>query len=382
LEERVRFQGEKCSVKKEEQEMKLEMLSFSGTHYDVGFQHGEKLSDIIRTSVIPFVREDMKDRGISDSEGERISRKYEELIGKLFPEVIEETRGLAEGVGIEYQTALLLLLFWEVRDTVSHVSHECTSFVAAGDATANGEPIAAQNSDWPMFMKGRNIGQVFHVNVKNGNKFIGRGLAGNLGRTSVIGFNEKGLSFVGSGIHQVQGAGFGFPPLIATRIGLERCSTVDEFIDLVRSIPEWSHAGENVDVVDSKGNMARISFSTRRIMTVQTKDHFVASSNHFHNREMRHFGPPTREDYPSSFARYDQMIELLKEHYGKIDKKIVMEIMSDHKYGDEPPDADRSICRHGEDRETMTSLISVPKDKEFWIYPGTPCKGDYTCFKL
>jgi isopenicillin-N N-acyltransferase-like protein len=358
------------------------MISFSGTHYEIGFQHGEKLSDIIKTSIIPFVKDDMKDRGISTSDGEKITKKYEDLIGNLFPEVIEETKGLAEGAGIEYQTALLMLLFWEVRDTVGHVSHECTSFVAAGDATSNGDPIAAQNSDWPMYMKGKNIGQVFHVNAKNRYKFIGRGLAGNLGRTSVIGFNEKGLSFVGSGIHQTQGAGFGFPALIATRIGLERCSTVDEFVSLVRSIPEWSHAGENVDVVDSEGNMARISFSTRRVLTVQTKDHFIASANHYHNWEMRHFGPETSEAYPSSFARYNQMIELLRDNYGKIDKEVTMRIMSDHKYGDSPPESDLSICRHGAERETMTSLISVPKDKEFWIYPGTPCKGEYTCFKL
>ena len=362
--------------------MSLNLLKFSGSHYDVGFQHGEKLSDTIRSSIVPFMQDDMKDRKISKGDGIKIAKKYESLIGKLFPEVLEETKGLAEGAGIEYETAMLLLLFWEVRDTISSDSNECTSFVAAGDATTNGSPFAAQNSDWPMYMKGKNIGQVFHVNVKGRYKFIGRGLAGNIGRTSVIGFNEKGLSFVGSGIHQVQGARFGFPALVATRIGLERCGTVDEFVELVRSIPAWSHAGENVDVVDSGGNMARISFSSRRIMTVQTKDHFIASANHYHNLEMRHFGPRNKEEYPSSYARYDRMVEQLWDNYGKIDLEVTKKIMSDHKYGDSPPEGDLSICRHADERETMTSLISDPRKKEFWINPGTPCKGEYTRFSL
>jgi isopenicillin-N N-acyltransferase-like protein len=359
-----------------------EMSLFNGTHYEIGFQHGEKLADIIRDSIVPFVRNDMKEKRISENQCVKISEKYERYIGDLFPEVLEETKGLADGAGIPYHTALLILLFWEVRDTVENESHECSSFVAAGDSTVSGNPIAAQNSDWLQYMKGRGIGQVFKISAKKRYKFIGRGLAGNLGRNSVIGFNEKGLSFVGSGIHQTQGGGFGFPPLIMTRIGLEKCSTVDEFIKLVRSIDSWSHAGENVDVVDKNGAMARISFSTRRIMITQTKNHFLASTNHYHNHEMRHFGPANKEVYPSSYWRYHRMVELLRENYGDINKDTTIKIMSDHQCGNMPPEGENSICRHGTDRETMTSLISVPKEKEFWICQGNPCVGEYTCFNL
>jgi isopenicillin-N N-acyltransferase-like protein len=362
--------------------MYQDLFKFSGTHYEIGYQHGVQLSNIIKTTIVPFVANDMANRGITNSHSIKIVEKYETLIANHFPEVLQETRGIADGAQIEYQTALLILLFWEVRDTISSTSHDCTSFVAAGDATANGQPIAAQNSDWPMYMKDKNIGQVFQVSSKGNYKFIGRGLAGNLGRPSVIGFNEKGLSFVGSGIHQLHGAEFGFPPLIATRIGLERCSSVREFIELLEKIPHWSHAGENVDVVDFEGNMARISFSSRRLMIVLTRDYFLASTNHYHNNEMRHFGPPNEEAYPSSYTRYDRIIELLTKNYGLINGNRAMQIMSDHKFGNTLPDGDKSICRHGEDRETMTSMISVPKRKEFWIASGSPCVKKYNLFKL
>ncbi len=360
----------------------MELITLEGNHHDIGFQHGRKLSSVINESVIPFVREDMRNLHIANEQAQKIAEKYEDLIGKYSPEILEETHGLAEGAGIEYTTGLLILLFWEVRNTIDHASPECSSFVAAGDATIDGSPIAAQNSDWPKVMIDKGIAQPFLVRPKNGNDFIGRGLAGNLGRPSVIGFNEKGLSFVGSGIHQVQGVGFGFPPLIITRVGLEKCSTVDEFLELVKRIPEWSHAGENVDVVDSDGHMARISFTTKRTMIVQTRNHFLASANHYHNREMRHFGPADREAYPSSYARYDRIVELLRENYGKVDGELARRIMSDHRYGDDPPEADKSVCRHGEDKETMGNLISLPRKREFWISEGTPCKGKYSIFKL
>lgn len=362
--------------------MKVDLIILTGTHYDIGVQHGRRLSEIINKSVIPFVLDDMQDKGISADDYRKITKKYADLIGERFPEVIDETRGIAEGAEIDYEIALLLLFYWEVRDTIEHSIHECSSFVAAGDATTEGQPIATQNSDWPLTMSGKGIGQAFHVTPKGKYKFIGRGLAGNLGRTSVIGFNEKGLCFVGSGIHQVEGAGFGFPALIATRIGLERCTTVEEFINLVKSIPRWSHAGENVDVVDMDGSMARISFSTRRTMIVQTKDHYIASTNHYHNKEMRQFGPPGESAYPSSYARYGRLIELLRTNYGEIDREKAMEIMSDHHYSDNPPEGGKSICRHGANRETMTNLISVPSKGEFWISEGTPCRRKYSKFNI
>jgi isopenicillin-N N-acyltransferase-like protein len=362
--------------------MKSKLINLKGNHREIGFQHGQQLSQTIINSVVPFIENDMKENGIGTTEAMKIANKYESLIAKDYPEVIAETKGLAEGAGIGFEKALLILLFWEVRDTVEQSIPECSSFVAAGDASLGGEPIASQNSDWPKIMIGRGIPNVFHISPTGRYGFIGRGLAGNLGRTSVIGFNEKGLGFVGSGINQIKGAGFGFPSLVLTRIGLERCSTVEEFLDLAKSIPRWSHAGENVDIVDKQGNMARISFTTKRTMVVQTKDHFLASTNHFHNREMRQFGPENREEYPSSYDRYDRLVSLLTENYGKVDRDVAQRIMSDHKYGKVPPEGGNSICRHGKNHETMGNLLFLPNQKEFWMSQGTPCQGNYSKFKL
>ncbi len=362
--------------------MPSEMLNLHGSHYDIGAQHGERLADVILNSVIPFVDDNMKKLNMRTDGIRRITAKYETLIEKQFPEIIEETRGLADGAGISYERALALLLYWEVRDTVEYAFPECSSFVASGDATADGKPIASQNSDWPKHMIDLGIGYCFHVKPDGQYSFIGRGLAGNLGRPSVIGFNEKGLAFVGSGIRQLKGAGFGFPPLTITRIGIERCSSVDEFLELLGTIPSWSHAGENVDVVDKDGCMARISFSTKRLFISQTKNHFVASTNHYHNNEMTQFGPLTREGYPSSWARYERLVELLWQNYGELDATRAQVIMSDHMYGDVPPNGALSLCRHGEDIQTLTNLILLPGKRELRMSYGTPCKMTYSSYKL
>jgi len=362
--------------------MSYELHRFHGSHYEIGIQHGTKLSSTIKNSVIPFVENELLKIKIQQNQIDAVITKYEKLLEGMYPEILDETRGIAEGAGIEYSKAILLLLYWEVKDTIEYSFPECSSFVAAGDATADGNPIATQNSDWPIYMHGKGLGQTFHISPEGKFSFIGRGLSGNLGRPSVIGFNEKGLAFVGSGIRQTQGAGFGLPALTATRIGLETCETVDDFIDLCRSVPSWSHAGENVDVVDMEGNVARISFSTKRIMTVQSKNHFIVSTNHYHNREMRQFGPPSRELYSSSYDRYDRIVELLWENYGRLDLEKGMEIMSDHKFGDAPPEGVRSVCRHGAETQTLANMIQLPHKKEFWISESTPCKGNYHKYNL
>ncbi|MFO7837065.1 MAG: C45 family peptidase [Candidatus Thorarchaeota archaeon] len=367
--------------------MTKKMIRLSGNHYEIGFQHGTQLNNVITNTVVPFVREEINDHGISADDIGDITRRYETLLEKAFPEIIDETRGIADGAELDYQTALLVLLFWEVRDTASHENHslpdsDCSSFVAAGDATDGDIHLATQNSDWPLRMHGKNLPQVFHISPEDRYRFIGRGLAGNLGRPSVVGFNEEGLAFVGSGIVQTKGADFGFPPLTITRIGLETCSTVDEFVELVRKIPSWGHAGENVDVVDKNGNMVRVSFSTKRVCTVQTKNHFLVSTNHYHNSEMSHFGPEKKEDYISTFTRYERLVELVWENYGEINRDVAESIMSDHKYGNRPPEGNKSICRHGPLNETLCNMLSLPSKKEFWISDGTPCEGDYLKYRL
>lgn len=362
--------------------MESRFVHLKGGHYEIGLQHGKQLRNVITDRVIPFVENDFRELRMASDRYEDVIPDYEELLREHFPKILEETRGISDGAGISYSRALLVLLFWEIKGTTAHYFPECSSFVAAGAATSNGFPIASQNTDWPRNMREREVDYTFRMKPKNAYDFIGRGLAGNLGRPSVIGFNEKGLGFVGSGIRQLKEAGFGFPPLIATRLGIETCGTVDEFLDFVKSISEWSHAGENVDVVDARGNMARISFSTKRIMILEGKNHFIASTNHYHNEEMRRYGPLSREVYPSSWARYDRLVSLLYENYGLIDMNTATKIMSDHEFGNVPPEGANSICRHGQNVQTMTNILFTPTTRDYWISHGNPCRSEYTHYRL
>jgi predicted choloylglycine hydrolase len=363
--------------------MSIAYVELKGNHYDIGFQHGQQLSGLIKDTVLPLVESDSEVKKISRNILKKIVDKYRGIIGAQFPEIIEETRGIADGAEIDFEKALLTLIFWEVRDAaLPSATLECSSFVATGDATEDGESVGSQNVDWPLPHPHPTTAVLFQVQPRSSYRFIGVGQAGNLGRPSVIGFNDKGLGFVGSGIRQLHKPGFGIPPLMITRIGLEKCGTVDEFLRLVGKIPCWAHSGENVDVFDNDGYVARVGFTTKRTIITYTHNHFLASTNHYHDLEMRHFGPKDERAYPSSFARYNRLVELLTAEYGKLNVASAMEIMGDHNNGNVPPDGEKSLCRHGEGIQTRNNMVLRPSEGKIWISDGSPCKGEYSVFSI
>ena len=196
----------------------------------------------------------------------------------------------------------------------------------------------------------------------------------------MLGFNEKGLSLVGSGIQQREEAPSEIHPWLICRIALESCSTVEEFTDFMDAIPRWA-GGENLCVADAHGHMARLSYSTRRLSVTRTKDHFLVSTNHYHEPELSRFGP-TNKEYPSTYERYGRLVELLNENYGRVDVETTMKIMSDHERGDKPPEGDHSICRHGEIHQTFTNSIIRPTEGKLWISKGPPCVRNYSTFVI
>lgn len=365
--------------------MSIRYVRLQGSHYKMGLQHGEQLAEVITDALIPFISSSTTKLGISPKNLKELVNKYKHPIEKRFPQILQETKGIAEGAGINFEQALLVLLFHQyspprVSNTLLNSEQHCSSFVATGGATTDGEPISSQNSDWPKERCIDRLRVAFKYQPDDGYAVIGRGIAGHLGGPAVIGFNEKGLSLVGSGVTARNRANFELHPWMICRLALEKCSSVSEFIDFMEKIPRWQ-GGENLCVSDIDGHVARIGFSVKRIMITRSRNFFLASTNHYHTPEMQALGPQ-RAEYPSSFRRYHRLVELLKANFGNIDVDTTMKIMSDHEFGDAPPESDKSICRHAEDLETFTNTILRPSEGKLWISRGTPCKKEYSSFTI
>lgn len=373
--------------------MAITRLKLTGKPFDRGVQHGRAVKGIISTHVNPFV-DKLLSQG-TPKELEDFSSRYEDLISKRFPHLIEETRGLAEGLGVPVRRALLFQLIWEfvsgylpfqkghsiaTGQTVTPLQ-ECSAIVASGECTADSKPISSQNTDYPNNPLAEVLPIVANVTPTDGYRYVGRANVGYLGTIRLIGFNEAGLSFVSSGVHQKFGAEFGLPPLTVAKEGLERFRTVDQVIDLVKSIPTWGHCGENVECMDAGGTVARIEFSSKQPIITVSSDGYLASTNHYISQELANHGP-TREEYPSSFTRYDRITQLMKQWKGKMDlDSTAKKIMTDHEFDHRTENGESCICRHGRTM-TIANVTAQPSANRLIISVGNPCEGKYNEFKL
>lgn len=368
--------------------MTIKLAKVKGTYFEMGEQLGRQLADILRHPMLPYANAFLKGSNTPPREKRVFIKRYEDEIEKRAPYLIEEFKGIAKGAKLRYEDLLFVLLIYEFTGFLSsetsrkismelaaeYSSQSCTAFVAAGEATADDKPVAAQNMDMGRMMTEGVV--VVSVEPKDGNNF----LAASVGAMNAMsGFNEKGLGFVGSGVGQ-KDADFGFPVMKFVRIALEKCGSVDEVIDLVKGIPRWGHSALNIDVVDGKGYMARIAFSSKRVIITSTQNYFIASASHYLDLEMQHLGPSAC-DYESSYERYDRIVELLRCHHGKIDTETTMAILSDHKFGMVEPETWKSLCRHGK-LGTVASVIERPSERKLWISKGPPCKREFRTFAL
>lgn len=371
----------------------MHFVTVEGSHFEMGVQHGRALKQVIRNNVKGFCSKVLE---LADNENSSkdLRASYETIYRNHFGYVLDEIHGIANGSDLEYEDTLFFLMVWEFLDNcvpenrrrsflhsvkAIETVDSCSCIVAAGAATVNGKSLATQNSDWPSLPMLSPIPFAIKASPRGRFKFVGRALAGFLGAPKVIGFNEKGLTFVSSGVHQNAGGEFGVPPLFMVREALEHFSTVKEVLSFVQTIPKWSHSGENVDVVDASGSMARISVSSNRVAVATTQGDFLTSTNHY-PKEIQHLGP-SPDDYPSSYHRYARLTEIIKENYGKISPGLIMTLMSDHSFGKDGDAATNSICRHG-GVTSINNVICSPISNELWISEGSPCKGAYSKFTL
>src|SRR5262245_25590334 len=111
-----------------------------GTPRELGRQHGEQAREAVRAFLdylqtsLQLSRESLRSRAL----------RFLPLFEQHGAHLVEEVRGLAEGVGVPSAEALAV----QARGELVQVGGEgCTTFVVSGRGTADGRVLIGQNSD-------------------------------------------------------------------------------------------------------------------------------------------------------------------------------------------------------------------------------------------
>jgi predicted choloylglycine hydrolase len=272
-----------------------------------------------------------------------------EITESVFPEIIDEVRGLSDGSGISFDP----LCDFVLTHPQAIRGPGCTGFVICED----GETWIGRNYDW------------YYWVMEGAGSFLTEpvGAYKSLGQSEVLvgredGVNEHGLGVALFGIPSGFRAGVMF--WISIRYILDKCRSVDEAVAFLEETPH--HCAFNVLLADPSGRMAVVEVNPVMTRVRWAEDNFIVSTNHLNHPDMRRF---TVFEAPDSIVRYAKCMEELSKMCG-VSEKSIQGVLSDH---------EGLVCSHIENMGlgTVWSTVTHLNSLCVWRAVGHPCSNPY-----
>ena len=280
--------------------------------------------------------------------------KCQEEVGRVFPEIFEEIRGLAETIKEPYEKLAAFLL------TVGYGKPMgCSSFASVNDSTV----IFGRNYDF--FYRFEKYSESYLIRPK--------GAYASIGNTDIFvgredGVNEKGLAvsmhFVAA---QLGAPGINFP--LAVRFILDKCSNTAEAVNFLTRVKFLT--ANNYLIADRAGELAVVEASPAeiRVRRPEAGEPFIVATNHFVHSETKPFEDAAKRD-PDSEMRYKTMLGSLREVSGRVTEGIAKRILSNH---------EGRVCSHLDYIKLGTLWSQIVDLNRLTVLraEGQPCKTKY-----
>lgn len=344
------------------------ILEVRGTNHAMGQQIGES----IRSKVLHGVENTRAyfSRNISalqlSWDGAVLQAlNYMFFASQIYPQYIEEIRGIAEGANMNYADLAVVNAFECVAVDALHLQ-KCTS-LAAGLSRAGGKVLIGHNEDWLAEDESDVYFLVAHP--LNEPAFIAMSYGGLLPN---IGFNEAGIAQSCDSVYPID-LRVGIPRVIVSRAVLTARS-MKEAMD--RTHPPLRAAGYNHLLAQSDGEIYNVEVSASTYQVIPAENGVLAHTNHYLSPKMQKM-ERTRAEQEKTDRRYSRIITLLSQH--EIHSiRTFQTMLADH---ENYPD---SICQHlpVEDQtssksKTIVSLVMDLGERKMSYSWGNPCSKTY-----
>lgn len=260
-----------------------------GSHYDMGYKYGDILyKGGVNFDAVIRLREEQLQFGL----------KSIEICKDIYPEIIEELKGITDGLRYSFEKFACFLLSAGVFD----YNFSCTCFCMKSE----NEIIFGRNHD--MFTELRKTTESVLCQPKKGHIFLGQGDA-LIGKEE--GVNEHGLAVGFTYVRPKQHRpGLNF--LFIIRYLLEKCANVDEALRELKKIPVSS--SQNILLVDKSGDMAVIEACSERYVVRRPRcnENYLVISNNFTHADMLQYDGSPEVNWYHSQTRYETVVNALK----------------------------------------------------------------------
>lgn len=275
-----------------------------------------------------------------------------ERCARVSPEAIEESRGIARGLGMAESD------YFRVTFGFLCELPQCTT---CGLRSDRGGVFIAKTDDLFGDETGKNV---LEFTVPDGGY---RHVHFHFGGTvwTVAGMNEHGLAIAMTGIPGPVLDQDGMPCLVGLHTILPCCATVEEAIHHVESLRINSY-GFSLQIGDAKGNLALVEKTG--VGTVVMRGHDsepLLHTNHILDARFAEANPPQKEPILTNGRRRLETATRLLHNLPRTEAGMTGFLCDRSPVG--------AICQQGEDGMfTDFAVIFVPTEKRFTFWPGPP----------
>lgn len=352
------------------------MIRSEGSAWDVGFNHGRRLGDLVALSVA-YYRNRLESLGLDWDGVLRVSGENGDRVRLFDPQIADELAGIAKGAEQDPRAILAL----NIRTSLARIAqpgailaenHECTTCAVLPAATADGHVFMLQN--WDQKAELQAFTAVFEQHIEGEPAML---YVAEAGRLIQHGLNDAGVGVCGNQITARIPAQMDYAAIgaLARRRALRHVSldgAVRAVIDTPRAI------SQNHLLADSSGRAIDLEVIPGRVYQVAPEDDILVHSNHFlHPQAQIDFVDAGPVQTPHTLHRAARMREILVPCHGRIGLKDLRGALADHSGH---PDG---ICRHPAESQdelghTLASTIIDLTSLRLATAPGPACVGTYT----
>ena len=310
-----------------------------GSHYEAGFKYG---SILFKHNINPINKIKIS------KERKNFSEKCIPIYKEFFPEIIEEIKGMSDGLKYKDYREIADFLFTIYAFTFEN---KCSSFALK----TYDDIILGKNSDFLKSIK-KYCDSVYYK-LNNSYSFIGN-------TTAFIemedGINENGLACALTFVYPVN-INYGLNAGMLIRYILEKCRDIDEALNFLKEVPISS--SQNIILADKNSNIALVECNCNKKHII--KNDYLFITNHFVSKEMIKYNTKLKDDV-YSHERYTT----LKNAF--INNKYNLDFSKDllsGKYG--------FLCQYNNEIDTVWSSIYSIKNKKIYRAEGNPSRKKY-----
>jgi isopenicillin-N N-acyltransferase-like protein len=352
---------------------KIKVVEVNGSSYEMGFQYGTACPEIRK--MLDTIYQVFGGRDKARMLATKYIPMYLPAAEEYTPEIVDEMRGIADGIKLDFQDIFFLNITYEI--SVPSIIG-CTSFAAAGKSTNNGEVITGQNFDFLSMWE--EIMILLKMKPTRGPNILAIAPAGSLG---LIGLNSAGISLNLNLLRNKDSLtpSGGVPAHIILRKVLTSVN-IGEGVEAIASVGKKS--AKNYLLASDKGDIVDLEVTLDDLNVHYPERGIITHANNFKTDRFRNTDlAPTY--WPDSFIRDQKLSRFMDNYYGRLSVDVMKQILQDHS------NYPNSICRHPDPKaplpmsrmiKTLISLISCPKERKVYIALGNPCENQFEEYQL